>query len=65
MTLCQKQQHIIPEQEAKICYNFNNDKQEWFIEEILAHRWTNNDLELQVKWTWEMSHGNQSVPVKN
>ena len=29
----------------------NNDKQEWFVEEILAHRWANNNLELQVKWT--------------
>ena len=33
--------------------------QEWFIDEILAHKWANNDLELQVKWTlgditWEL-----------
>ena len=50
---------LFPKQEAKTYYNFgNNDKQEWFIEEILAHKWTNSDLELQVKWmlgdiTWE------------
>ena len=25
--------------------------QEWLIEEILAHKWTKNDLEFQVKWT--------------
>ena len=23
----------------------------WFIDEILAHKWTDNNLELQVKWT--------------
>ena len=46
-------------QEANTYYDFsNNDKQEWFINEILAHKWANNDLELQVKWmlgdiTWE------------
>ena len=32
-------------------YDFgNNEDQEWLIEEILAHEWTNNDLEFQVKW---------------
>ena len=36
--------------EAKSYYDFgNNDKQEWFLDEILAHRWTNNNFELQVK----------------
>ena len=44
----------------KVFYNFGNDKdQEWLVEEILAHKWTNNNLELQVKWmlgdvTWEL-----------
>ena len=28
-----------------------DEDQEWLIEEILAHKWTNNNLELQVKWT--------------
>ena len=43
-----------------IYYDFGNNKdQEWLVEEILAHKWTNNDLELQVKWTardvtWEL-----------
>ena len=33
-------------------YNFsNNDKQEWFVDEILAHKWADTYLELQVKWT--------------
>ena len=42
---------LFPKREAKIYYNFgHNDEQEWFINEILAHRWTNNNLELQVKW---------------
>ena len=50
---------LFPKWEAYTYYNFgNNDKQEWFIDEILAHKWANNDLELQVKWmlgdvTWE------------
>ena len=43
---------LFPKQEAKAYYNFsNNDEQEWFVKEILAHKWTNNDLEIQVKWT--------------
>ena len=49
-----------PRETPKVFYDFGNDKdQEWLIEEILAHKWTNNDLELQVKWTlgdvtWEL-----------
>ena len=45
--------------DTKVYYNFGNNKdQEWLVEEILAHKWTNNDLEFQVKWmardvTWE------------
>ena len=36
----------------------NNEDQEWLVEEILAHKWTNNALEFQVKWktgdvTWD------------
>ena len=43
----------------KYTMTFGNDKdQEWLVKEILAHKWTKNDLELQVKWmvgdvTWE------------
>ena len=38
--------------EAKYYYNFgSNDNQEWFVNEILTHKWTNNNLELQVEWT--------------
>ena len=38
--------------DTKVYYDFgNNENQEWLIEEILAYKWTNNDLELQVKWT--------------
>ena len=50
---------IFSKQEANTYYTFgNDDEQEWFIDEILAHKWANNDLELQVKWvlgdvTWE------------
>ena len=50
---------LFPKRDTKV-YDFgNNEDQEWLIEEILAHKWTNNDLELQVKWTlrditWEL-----------
>ena len=43
---------LFPKREAKSYYDFgNNDEQEWFVDEILAHKWTDNNLELQVKWT--------------
>ena len=51
---------LFPKRDTKVYYDFGNEKdQEWLVEEILAHRWTNNDLELQVKWmagdvTWEL-----------
>ena len=50
---------LFPKRDTKVYYDFgNNEDQEWFVEETLAHKWTNNDLELQVKWmlgdvTWE------------
>ena len=51
---------LFPKRDTKVYYDFGNDEdQEWLIEEILAHKWTNNNLELQVKWTlgditWEL-----------
>ena len=37
---------LFPKRETKVYYDFgNNDEQEWFINEILAHKWTNNNLE--------------------
>ena len=43
---------LFPKRDTKVYYDFGNDKdQEWLIKEILAHKWTNNDLEIQVKWT--------------
>ena len=51
---------LFPKRDTKVFYNFGNDEdQEWLVEEILAHKWTNNDLESQVKWmlgdmTWEL-----------
>ena len=50
---------LFPKRETKSYYNFgNNDKQEMFVNEILAHKWTDTNFELQVKWmlgdvTWE------------
>ena len=50
---------LFPKRDTKVSYDFGNDEdQEWLVEEILAHKWTNNNLELQVKWmlgdvTWE------------
>ena len=42
---------LFPKRDTKVFYDFGNDEdQEWLIEEILAHKWTNNNLELQVKW---------------
>ena len=51
---------LFPKWDTKVFYDFGNDKdQEWLIKVILAHKWTNNNLELQVKWTlgdvtWEL-----------
>ena len=43
---------LFPKRDTKVFYDFGNDKdQEWLIKEIIAHKWTNNNLELQVKWT--------------
>ena len=51
---------LFPKRDTKVFYNFGNDKdQEWLVEEILAHKWTNNNLELQVTGRWETSHGNR------
>ena len=50
---------LFPKREAKFYYDFgNNSEQEWLVDEILAHKCTDNNLELQVKWmlgdvTWE------------
>ena len=42
-----------PKKEAKLFYDFgNNNDQEWFINEIIAHKWEGDkDLYLQVRWT--------------
>ena len=42
-----------PKREAKSFYDFgNNDDQEWFINEIIAHKWEGDkDLYSQVRWT--------------
>ena len=51
---------LFPKRDIKVYYDFgNNEDQEWLVKEILGHKWTNNDLKLQVKWTvgdvtWEL-----------
>src|SRR6266481_1442286 len=42
-----------PRRDTKLCYNFGStDEPEWFVNEILAHRWVSqNRLEFQVCWT--------------
>ena len=41
---------LFPKRGTKVFYDFGNNKdQEWLVEEILVHKWTNNNLELQVK----------------
>ena len=51
---------LFPKRHTKVFYDFGNDEdQEWLVKEILAHKWANNNLELQVKWmlggvTWEL-----------
>jgi hypothetical protein len=44
---------LFPQRDAKSHYNFGaTDKPEWFVDEILAHRWVSSkDLEFHVKWT--------------
>ena len=38
---------LFPKRDTKVYYDFGNDEdQERLIKEILAHKWTNNDLEL-------------------
>ena len=51
-TIYQNNDILFPKRDTKVFYDFgNNEDQEWLVEEILAHKWINNNLELQVKWT--------------
>ena len=41
---------LSPKRDTKVFYDFGNDEdQERLVEEILAHKWTNNNLDLQVE----------------
>ncbi|KIJ53782.1 hypothetical protein M422DRAFT_242040, partial [Sphaerobolus stellatus SS14] len=48
---------------TKAFYDFGQDnKQEWFIEEIIGHEWSNDGLQFRVQWTlgditWEPLSG--------
>ena len=51
---------LFPKWDAKSFYDFGqDDEQEWLVEEITSHRWSNSkELELEVRWmlgdtTWE------------
>ncbi|KIJ22604.1 hypothetical protein M422DRAFT_258360 [Sphaerobolus stellatus SS14] len=52
-----------PNQESKAFYDFGKDsEQEWFIEEIIGHEWSNDGLQFRVQWTlgditWEPLSG--------
>ena len=52
-----------PNREVNALYELGtNDEQEWFVDEIIGHRWTNTGkIDFQVKWTlgdvtWEPLH---------
>ena len=42
-----------PRRDAKSYYDFGSaDKPEWFVDELLGHRWVNqSELEFQICWT--------------
>ncbi|KAF8579223.1 hypothetical protein K439DRAFT_1245063, partial [Ramaria rubella] len=44
---------LFPKQDMKSSYDFGQtDKQEWFVNEILTHRWmSDKEIEFQVCWT--------------
>ncbi|KZS93898.1 hypothetical protein SISNIDRAFT_399298, partial [Sistotremastrum niveocremeum HHB9708] len=52
-------QDYFPHRDALSFYDFGNDTEvEFFVEEILDHRWNKNKLEFHIKWslgddTWE------------
>ena len=40
---------LFPKRDTKVFYDFGNDKdQEWLVEEILAHKWTNNNFSFKL-----------------
>ncbi|KIJ29681.1 hypothetical protein M422DRAFT_104947, partial [Sphaerobolus stellatus SS14] len=42
-----------PNREAKAFYDFgNDDKQEWFVEEIIGPEWSNDDYNLESNGLW-------------
>ena len=44
---------LFPKRDMKSFYNFGqDDEQEWLVEEIISHRWSNSkELELEVRCT--------------
>src|ERR1700710_931248 len=52
-----------PNHETKAFYDFGkDDAQEWFVDEIIGHEWTNEGLQFRVQWTlgdvtWEPLSG--------
>ena len=50
---------LFPSREPKLFYDFGQpDAEEWYVDDIVGHRWTGNKIEFHVKWslgdhTWE------------
>jgi hypothetical protein len=50
---------VFPHREVKVFYDFRiHEKDEWLVEAIIGHRWSNGKVEFQVRWnlgdtTWE------------
>jgi len=50
---------LFPHREAKVWYDFgDDDEEEWLVDAIIGHRWSNGKVEFQLRWnlgdtTWE------------
>jgi hypothetical protein len=61
-----------PRRDVQTFYDFGlPEEAEWFVDEIIGHRWTRNKLDLQVRWslgdvTWEpLSTCNELAALDN
>jgi len=43
---------LFPKRDTSLFYDFGeSEEQEWFVDEILDHKWVRNNLQLRVLWT--------------